>query len=239
MSNSKATTGSAGAAGLDNLTKLIRYLETHNGRDKIVRLFQYSARFISWSLINNNKAADAKKYQTLEETSSLARKVFRLGKSISLLQNAFRTFNEEHDGVLKTTVVVQQISLSLWLFLDHIIWATKIGLIKSDTPKHARRANTFWLIAMLAGIVKSCYLLQQTQQIVSHALATGKGESVSSARKAQLEHLLELLRNIFDVPIPLTGLNQTVQKTIPTGIVGLCGSVSSIIGIYQVWSKIK
>jgi hypothetical protein len=90
-------------AQLDSYTKLVRYLETHNGRDKICRLLQYGGRychclfcdwsvlffwwrFVAWSLVINNRADEAKKFQTLEETSSLSRKVFRLGKSLSLLQ---------------------------------------------------------------------------------------------------------------------------------------------------------
>lgn len=94
------------------------------------------------------------------------------------------------------------------------------------------------------GIVKSVYLLQQTQQLIaqqssSSAPAQQKAETIESLRRRQFEFFLELSRNIFDVPIPLTGLSQSVAAVIPTGVVGLCGTVSSIIGIQQVWSKTK
>lgn len=72
----------------------------------------------------------------------------------------------------------------------------------------------------MIGIVKSTYLFQQTQQFINSAQ---KAETIESLRKTQYEYLLELIRNIFDVPIPLTGLNKDVAKLIPTGIVGLCG----------------
>jgi hypothetical protein len=92
--------------------------------------------------------------------------------------------------------------------------------------------------------VKSLYLLQQTQQLIqqqsaSSSSAQQKAETIESLRRRQFEFFLELLRNLFDVPIPLTGLSQTVAGVIPTGMVGLCGTVSSIIGIQQVWSKTK
>jgi hypothetical protein len=96
--------------------------------------------------------------------------------------------------------------------------------------------NIVCTITVCLGILKSCYLLQLTQQLLN---STQKPESIEALRKSQIDYLLELLRNTFDLTIPMTGLSQSVAKTIPTGVVGLCGSVSSIIGIYQVWAKIK
>jgi len=220
---------------IDSYSKLLKYLETHNGRDKIVRLFQYGGRFLAWYMINNGKADQAKKFQTLEESSSLARKVFRLLKSLSYLQAMMKSYSEEPDPIVKLTTVVQNFSLAAWLFFDHIIWSAKIGLFKADVPSHAKKANIFWLIAMVCGIVKSCYLIQQTQKL----LTTVKPEVQDSLRKAQTDYGLELVRNLLDLTIPTTGLSKQAAAVIPSGVVGLCGSLTSIIGIYQVWSKTK
>jgi len=221
---------------LDDFNKLLKFLDGHNGRDKIVRLLQYGGRFLAWWLLINSKPDQAKKFATLEETSSLARKVFRLAKSLSYIQTAIKSFNEESDSVVQLTTVVQNASLAVWLFFDHIIWAAKVSLIKADIPAHAKKANIAWLIAMICGIIKSAYLIQQTQQLVS---TSPKAETVQSLRKVQADYLLELIRNVFDLTIPSTSLSKRISSTIPTGIVGLCGTVSSIIGIYQVWAKIK
>jgi hypothetical protein len=43
----------------------------------------------------------------------------------------------------------------------------------------------------------------------------------------------------MDVPLPLTALNARAAQILPTGIVGLLGTITSAIGIYQVWSKMK
>jgi len=133
-------------------------------------------------------------------------------------------------------IVVQNLCLAGWLFFDHIIWGAKIGLFKADVPSHAKKANIFWLIAMVCGIVKSCYLIQQAQQLVN---TTQKPETVESLRKAQADYGLELARNVFDLTIPTTGLSKRVAAVIPSGMVGLCGTITSLIGIYQVWSKTK
>jgi len=219
---------------IDSYSKLLKYLETHNGRDKIVRLFQYGGRFLAWYMINNGKADQAKKFQTLEESSSLARKVFRLLKSLSYLQAMMKCYIEEPDPIVKLTTVVQNFSLAGWLFFDHIIWGAKIGLFKADVPSHAKKANIFWLIAMVCGIVKSCYQMKLAQDSLN-----SKPESKDNIRKAQFEYGLELVRNLFDLTIPTTGLSKQAAAVIPSGVVGLCGSVTSVIGIYQVWSKTK
>jgi len=220
----------------DNLNKFIKFLDQTAGRDKIARLFQYSSRFLSWWLLNNQRTDLAKRFSALETHSSLARKLFRLAKSISYLQAAIKSFAQESDFIVRSTTVIQNLGLAIWLYYDHIIWAAKIGLVQKDTTEHARRANIFWLLAMVMGIVKSAYLLHITQQL---AAQQQKPETLEALRKRQHDYILELLRNLFDIPIPLTGLNKTVAAHIPTGIVGICGTITSLIGMQQVWSKIK
>jgi hypothetical protein len=84
-------------------------------------------------------------------------------------------------------------------------------------------------------------LLQQTQVIVKKTIKSNSKDTTTleGLRKRQFEYLLEFIRNAVDVPIPVTALNSRVAQAIPTGVVGLCGVVSSLIGIYQVWMKTK
>jgi len=220
----------------DNYNRFLRLLETTNGRDKTVRLLQYGSRFLSWWLLNQSKPELAKRFSNLESHSSLSRKVFRLLKSLSYVQAAWKTMGQEEDSVVQSTGVVQNICLALWLYYDHIIWAAKIGLVQKDVAPQTRKANIFWLIAMIMGIVKSAYQLNITQQL---SLSTQKPEALDALNKRKQEYVLELLRNLLDVPIPLTALNQQAAAAIPTGIVGLCGTITSIIGMQQVWSKTK
>jgi len=220
----------------DTISRLVKFLETHNGRDKVVRLIQYWSRFFSWYLLVNNKPDAHKLIANLEAHASMSRKIFRLLKSVAFLQSASKVAVEETDAVVKVTTVVQHLGLAIWLIYDHIIWAGKLGLVQTDLVGHNRKANIFWLISMVAGAIKSAYLLQQTQQKMN---AAQKEEALDSLRKRQFEYFIELMRNILDLPIPLHALNKTVQQHVPTGLVGLSGSITSLIGIYQIWSKTK
>jgi len=217
----------------DYFNHFLKFLENSAGRDKIVRLLQYGSRFLAWWLLNNNQPNLSKKFSNLEAHSSISRKVFRLLKSLSHLQAAAKSFNEEDDDIVRGTTVIQNLALAIWLYFDQFIWAAKIGLIQKDITTHTYRANVAWLIAMIAGIIKSLYLLRTTREL---AHSTQKAELF---RRRQIDYLLELLRNVFDLPIPLTGLSKKAADIIPTGVVGFCGTISSIIGIQQVWSKIK
>jgi len=220
----------------DAITRLVKFLETHNGRDKVVRTIQYFSRFFAWYLLVNNKPEGHKIIAGLEAHSSMSRKIFRLLKSVAFVQSASKVAVEETDAVVKVTTVVQHLALAVWLIYDHIIWATKLGLMQSDVAKHNKKANISWLISMIAGALKSAYLLQQTQQKIN---AEQKPDALDSLRKRQFEYFIELMRNVFDLPIPIHALNKTVQQHVPTGLIGLSGTFTSLIGIYQIWVKTK
>jgi len=166
----------------------------------------------------------------------MARKMFRLAKSISFLQAAWKAFLQETDPIVRGTSTIQNLCLALWLFYDHVIWATKVGLMTSDVVAHTKKSNVFWLISMICGVIKSLYLLQQTEQLASR---TNKIESLEQLRQKQHEYFLEFFRNALDMAIPITGLSKRAAEVFPAGLVGLCGTITSLIGIYQVWGKTK
>jgi len=85
------------------------------------------------------------------------------------------------------------------------------------------------------GIIKNSYLLQQTHESAKN---TTKTEALHSLKQRQVAYLLDLLRNVFDLLIPITALSKQAAAKIPSGVVGFSGTVSSLIGFYQVWSKI-
>jgi len=224
-------------ANQDFINKLVKYLDTHNGRDKICRFLQYGSKFLGWWVMLHNNTDLAKKFSSLETSSSMARKVFRLAKSIAFFQTALKSWYTENDVVVKLTTVVQNVSLGLWLVYDHIVWATKLGLIKSNIEEHSRKSNIFWFISMVTAILRNLYLLQQTQQLF--ASGTHKQDTLESLRKRQSEYLLDLIRNFLDLPIPITALSKKASQIVPGGVVGLCGTVTSLIGVHQVWTKTK
>jgi len=215
------------------IDKTIKFLNTHNGRDKLCRTMQFGSKFASLQLENYGETDYSKRLMAVSNSTSTGRKLFRLFKSLNFIQAAVNAYLEELDPVVKVTSVVQNFCLAVWLYYDHFIWAGKAGLLKGDLTVIGRRSNAFWLVAMLVAIVKQIYLLQQAQK-----LAKRDNKQVSRAG-TQLEIIIELLRNVFDVPLPLTALSEGAAQTISPSTVSLLATLSSIIGFYQVWTKIK
>jgi len=213
---------------------VVQFLDNLNGRDKVCRTIQYGSKFLAWWLIANNNSELSKRFLTLENSAAMSRKIFRLAKSISLIQSASKTFNDEKNLVVNATTVLQQLCLAMWLFYDHAVWAGKLGLVQTDIAGHTRKSNSFWLVSMIMGVAKNAYLLHQTHML---AAETTKANTLELLRKRQVESLLELLRNFFDIIIPLSTLAPRLQ--IPTGLVGASGLFTSIIGMWQVWCKLK
>jgi len=211
--------------------KTNKFLNTHNGRDKLCRTLQFGSKFVSLELEKRGETDYSKRLLGLSNNTSTARKVFRLFKSLSFIQNAINSYFDERDTILKVTTVSQNFCFAIWLYYDHFIWAGKVGLLKSDLTVVTKRSNLFWLAGLILAIIKQTYLLNQTFQL--------KKENFQVLTSNQVELSLELIRNIFDVPIPLTGLNEKAAQKISPSIVALLATFSSLIGFYQAWIKIK
>jgi len=211
-------------------------MESTAGRDKIARTIQYTAKFLGWWVAVNGRADLSKRLNTLENSTSTGRKLFRLAKFLNNFSNAKKSYHENTDPVVQLTSVIGEVSLGLWLIFDNIVWAGKTGVTTADVTKISRKANQFWLLAMISAIIKNAYLLQQTQISINN---TTKYDALVSLRQRQFSFLLDLVRNMFDLTIPSTALSKELAARLPSGVVGLCGMISSFIGLYQVWVKVK
>jgi len=58
---------------VEQFNKLLRFLESNAGRDKIARTFQYIAKFLGWWLVVNGREDLAKRFMNLETSSSMGR----------------------------------------------------------------------------------------------------------------------------------------------------------------------
>lgn len=69
--------------------------------------------------------------------------------------------------------MIQQFSLGLWLLYDHAILSAKIGWTKSN-ENHNKKANIFWLIAMLMGIKKIFFFITKKKVLLNLCILFNK-----------------------------------------------------------------
>ncbi|CAG0914628.1 unnamed protein product [Notodromas monacha] len=244
---------SSSCAGRDKIFRFVERLASHEALSHVFsialsRLLQYSSKFLGAALNNgrwsNEKAVN--QIKLLESAMSLLRKGLRLGKSLDVLQGAVGTMRLR-DPAVRTTTTVSRIQQALYLLADNVLWANRVGLVRLSNESKASwldRCNRLWLCFLLANLardlyeVKSivrgrCELLDKAEPGLRVALCAPP-TSLALVRHLVWNHgdvAVDLAKNLCDILIPLDALGYV---RLPPGLVGICGAVSSALGLLAI-----
>nr|CAB3264783.1 peroxisomal membrane protein 11A-like [Phallusia mammillata] len=225
------------------MDKFIEFSSKTQGRDKAYRVVQYASKLLGWGLqeLEGNDEW-VKKLSQLESHASLGRKFFRLGRSIESLRAAQVTINLV-DPVLKTTLTVANINRALFLGVDNYLWMGKVGILKVDKGWDLT-SSKFYFASIILSLVRDLYALYVGMiRLSSQAKLDSEDATKNSFRAKYYLHLLyhclhenseatiDLIKNICDLPLPGSKLGYFPNHN---GFVGVCGTISSLIGVYQV-----
>ena len=112
-----------------------------------------------------------------------------------------------------------------------------LGIRKSPaTPRLLREGYKAWLTGLLFNTAAGLYTLYQLRQ---RALSLNKQEAESAVEGKKLERewngtTIQLVSDLCDMTIPVSVLGYV---GLDDGIVGLAGTVSSLLGVFTVWKK--
>ncbi|XP_072942796.1 peroxisomal membrane protein 11B [Epargyreus clarus] len=232
---------------------LIKVNNQSNGRDKLARLIQYASRLVWHQLESRN----ANKYsvdriKSLENTLSSFRKVLRLGRCIDICYTALNNMHID-DPILRFALTTSKLTHGLYLYADHIVWLAKSGFLKTDTDKWNRTANKFWLLSIIANLVRDFYeilhileLNRTTLLKPSHLL---NGSIQNFDFYVSMKHLytvihchkdvfIDTLKNSCDLFIPLTALGFTKLSPSAVGALGAASSIAALVTIIKPITKL-
>ncbi|GKU06361.1 peroxisomal biogenesis factor 11 [Fusarium langsethiae] len=218
----------------------LRYMATTLGRDKLMRVFQYFARFYAWYLLRANATADkVAPWNALKKQFGLFRKVFRAGKFVEHLKAAATASDAKSmDPVLKYTQVGRQLGYAGYLACDSLTIPHAAGI---KTWKHATRmqheAYRSWAVGIAFSILGQLYTLRQLS-VRASKVDLKEGEGVVESKTITIERAAakkQLLCDVCDILVPLSGLGY--NRFLDDGVVGLTGTLSSLIGVYTQWKK--
>ncbi|KAK7489251.1 hypothetical protein BaRGS_00019503 [Batillaria attramentaria] len=245
----------------DLLGKIVKFNSQASGRDKLFRLVQYCSKFTWWYLYKAQVAENSiDKLQKLSAALSTCRKFLRFGKSVDFLHSALRSLHIS-DDVLRWTITLSKINQAVFLVFDHIVLAGRIGLAQVDKDKWNRLSAQFWLVTLILGIVRDLY---DITSIISHELRIRsaklsqrkhfdgeevdnnnrrrRADSIPTQRQVVWRSLadnqpvvLDLLKNLCDLVLPLEALGHVDASP---GVQGLFGAVSSMIGVMTTWQPL-
>lgn len=219
--------------------RTLKLMESQVGRDKVLRVVQYFARFMSFYVFRKGYTKETiAQWKTLQTHVSLCRKLFRLGKPLAHLKTISAAYhNKTADPMIRATTICRNFGFMGFLSLDSLVWLhlSKVRPFRPETFKRIQQiAFRFWAFSLASGVVSDLYRLNKVHR-TKQALMAEKETDLTSIKKVQDEKFAatkQLLWDLMDSTIPLTGLGIT---KFDDGFVGLCGLTTSLFGLKQVW----
>lgn len=217
----------------------LRFVATTVGRDKLLRTLQYFSRFYAWYLFRtNNPARVIAPFEAIKKQFALTRKALRLGKNVEHFKAAaVAADNKSLDPVLKYCAIGRQLGYATYLSLDAITYLDSAGIRPFASAKRLQKeAYRAWFTGLIFNATAGLYTLWQLREKEQN-IDKSNGEGVVESKKIQRERAstnLQLISDLCDLTIPSTALAYT---NLDDGIVGLAGTVSSLIGVWGTWKK--
>ncbi|KAH7294455.1 hypothetical protein KP509_27G001600 [Ceratopteris richardii] len=192
-------------------------------RDKICRSIQYGSKFIS--------AGEPGVAQNVDKTTSLARKVFRLLKSVNELEALLTPAAKSTPMPLVLLAKCKSCLMATFFALDQIVWAGRTGIYKNK--ERTELISKISLYCFLGGsAANSLHELGQMHNI-AHKQQYAKDPSEVKALQNQLEQRrLGFIRSSLDIVVAI-GLLQLAPKRVTPRVTGAFGFVTALISLYQ------
>ncbi|XP_011870537.1 PREDICTED: peroxisomal membrane protein 11B [Vollenhovia emeryi] len=207
---------------------VIKLNEQTAGRDKVIRLLQYGSRAY-WYYAQNVPSTrySAEVLRSLEFTFSSFRKLLRFGRCLDSLYSALK-ITKYPDPTVRITLIVAKLANALYLLADHFIWVGRVGILRVDLEKWNKAANKYWLLTIVMSLIRDIY---EIAKIFGHEKSAFKQRHILYSLRNHKQVVMDTVKNVCDLLIPLTALG--VTKCTP-GTIGFLGIISSLIGLYTI-----
>ncbi|KAJ5923287.1 peroxin-11 Pex11-Penicillium chrysogenum [Penicillium verhagenii] len=222
------------------LAHWLRFVATTVGRDKLLRTLQYFSRFYAWYLYRTNKPQSAiDPYNAVKKQFGTTRKIMRIGKFAEHLKAASVALDNKGpiDPVLRYLSVGRQLGYAGYLSLDMVTVVDAIGFRKLESVKRLQEsAYRAWAAGLLCSALAGVYTLFKLQE-KEKTVDRKEGEGVVEAKKIEKERSaarIQLFSDVCDLAAPLSAIG---VLNLDDGIVGITGTITSLIGIWSQWRK--
>eukprot|EP00244_Chara_vulgaris_P003075 TRINITY_DN1550_c0_g1_i1.p1 TRINITY_DN1550_c0_g1~~TRINITY_DN1550_c0_g1_i1.p1 ORF type:complete len:251 (-),score=34.67 TRINITY_DN1550_c0_g1_i1:267-1019(-) len=243
MSEAVSTTTALDKTRL-HVALLALYLGKAETRDKLCRAIQYGSKFVS-----QGKPGTA---QNVDKSTSLARKVFRLLKSVNEIQALLTPASKTTPLPLVLLGRIKSCLIATFLGLDQIVWLGRSGIYKNKerTDQISKISLYCWLAGTFCtSIIEASEisrLASASSRIEKERRRSGSNGSLNSKQKEELvanakkarERSLNLVKSGLDVFVA-AGLLQLAPKSLDARVTGLLGFITSLISCYQLYPPVS
>jgi len=174
----------------------------------------------------------------------ITRKLMRVGKFVEHYKAAAELYDASAkaranggDQILQYLQLIRQLGYAGYMSFDVLTVLDAAGIKKTARAKEfQQQAYKAWLVGLMASAIAgiySNYKLMQRAKSIDEKDGEGKVESKKIEKQRAVTNV-QLISDLCDLTIPSTALG---YASFDEGIVGLAGTVSSLLGVYGVWQK--
>ncbi|NWV01960.1 PX11C protein, partial [Upupa epops] len=232
--------GVAMAAG--GFRGVVSALESYRGRDRAVRVLCYGCQLAGGALAGPQTPPSGMPGGLLAVSAQLSscRTALRLFDDLAMLSYScgYGLGPKDEDGLVRGLSVLCNLANQLYYPCEHIAWAADAGIVRVSSQKWWTLSTALWAFSLLLGILRSLRILFQLSKLRQHKgtfpsprVALGQKE-VEARVKAEV---LSILMEAADLSNAIHWLPPGFlwAGRFPPWLVGLLGTISSLISIYQ------
>ncbi|XP_058460819.1 peroxisomal membrane protein 11C [Malaya genurostris] len=225
------------------LNEICEMLDTYTGRDKIVRTLCYTAKLAS-GLSSSRDPELSKKLAIFSSKMSQTRATLRLLDDLPMISYSlnYGLGNKEPDRIIGLIGFVTNIIDHVYYPVDKICWMVEHKILNVENPtKWDAASSMLWLTSIYLNLMKTArnYTVMEQHKLHMNKTENETSQSYKTLMQKQRMELISIVRLSLD----LVHAGSTLPKGLLWGgkfeswQVGLIGTVSSFIGLYQYFAK--
>ncbi|XP_063770843.1 peroxisomal membrane protein 11C isoform X2 [Pseudophryne corroboree] len=168
---------------------------------------------------------------------SNCRTVLRLFDDLSMLTYSLQygLGKQEEDYLIRWISVIGNIFDQLYYPCEHVAWAADAGVLHTKSEKWWTASTALWGLSLMVGIVKSLRNLLKLRRSKGKHLGCDPPKSRGEIKFLMKSELLCIISCSSDLINAIHWMPPGFMwgGCSPTWLVGLMGTISSLIGIYQ------
>ncbi|NXF32722.1 PX11C protein, partial [Nyctibius bracteatus] len=217
------------------LRGLVAVLETYRGRDRVVRALCYGCQLAGGALAGPQAPPSGLPGSLLAVSAQLSacRTALRLFDDFAMLSYScgYGLGPKDEDGLVRALSVLSNLANQLYYPCEHVAWAADAGIIRVGSQKWWTLSMALWAFSLLLGILRSLRILFQLKR----KLRTSSPQSQKETKAQVKAEVLSILTDVADLSNAIHWLPPGFlwAGRFPPWLVGLLGTISSLIGIYQ------
>ncbi|OPJ86717.1 peroxisomal membrane protein 11C isoform X2 [Patagioenas fasciata] len=221
------------------LSGLVAALESHRGRDRVVRALCYGCQLAGGALAGPQPAPAGLPGSLLAVSAQLSacRTALRLFDDLAMLSYScsYGLGPKDEDPLVRGLSVLSNLANQLYYPCEHVAWAADAGVVRVGSQKWWALSTGLWAWALLLGILRSLRILFQLRRKLRQHKGTSSPPSQEEMKAQVKAEVLSILASAADLSNAIHWLPPGFlwAGRFPPWLVGLLGTVSSLIGIYQ------